>query len=68
MTVQYPDTEVLLAMVETGGSFAGNLARAWLHADPVNSAKLFACFREIYVDYEYIVRDERERRDVKGDE
>ncbi len=60
------DPEVLMCMARGGGSFASNLAQAWLHADPTNCAKLFLLFGDLYDEYERAFRDEIERRNNKA--
>jgi len=61
------DPEVLRLMSATGGSFVANLAIAWLHADSINNAKLFAAFGHYYRTYEAALRDEQERRNAKSE-
>lgn len=59
------DPDVLQCMALAGGSFVANLALAWLHADSINNAKLFAAFGHYYREYEQALADEQERRKEK---
>ncbi|QHJ00084.1 hypothetical protein GT347_20130 [Xylophilus rhododendri] len=43
--------EVLHLMVTEGGAFAHHIAKAWLTADPANSARLAAAFGDLYAYY-----------------
>lgn len=45
------DPDVLRFMIDNGGSFASALARAWLHADPINSFKLFKEWGDLYAEF-----------------
>lgn len=52
MITREKDPDVLQLMMRSGSGFAANLASAWLHADPSNSAKLFLAFGDLYDTYE----------------
>lgn len=48
--------DVLATMRDCGGHFASNLAKAWMHADAGNAARLADAFPDLYTFYRDLAR------------
>lgn len=65
MKPKITDYDVITAMERYGGGFASNLAKACMHADEQNLARIKLAFADLWQEYCELAEKIKESRDEK---